>query len=538
MAFATLLLALGFVGTSLWTMNRQVLGLFHDEGIYVTLAKSLSEGTGLRLLNLPSTPVQTKYPVVYPYLLSWMWWLNPVFPDNIFLLKVINEVFFFAVLLLSGIWIHRHLNGNTTAVLLSVVLIGGNPGIFSVVNLPLSEILFLMFVLLALLGFDREEDDFPSSVSIFFLASIAALAYLTRTVGVAVIGAGFLHLLKSRRWRLLWVYSVTVLSFVVPWVWWQRSHAGDGVNSVLLHYYIAYDHQSPAFILIWSESLRALQILWGNLRYAFEGIGSLFLLDALPVLKYWLYSMVGIGFVVSLHKHTVFFWSFLFLYSFLILTWPWNPARFLLPLLPPLLLFLLRGVSTTQVFLTRYVQIPWFQRRVGFFVRLPFVGLLLINGIWLSLYLSENSKNSMRLWFGQQVSYEWQGFEETFTWIREHTKEGDVLATAYDPMYYLYTGRQAIRPWFYKPETYFYPYGHAAEDLGSPQEIKRELTTLGVRYLIIDPLDSTVARRTGPKLFEELLHSYGGQAQEVFVSSDGLHKVYTLPQRDEEETPS
>ena len=78
-----LLLSLVFCSLNLRRINNGIVGLFHDDGIYAVLAKALSKGMGYRLISLPSAPFQIKYPVIYPYLLSWAWWLNPSFPANI-----------------------------------------------------------------------------------------------------------------------------------------------------------------------------------------------------------------------------------------------------------------------------------------------------------------------------------------------------------------------------------------------------------------------------------------------------------------------
>ena len=67
-----------------------MLGLFHDDGIYAVVAKSLSDGAGYRIISLPTAPDQTKYPFLYSYILSWLWSLDPKFPDNIGLLKAAN----------------------------------------------------------------------------------------------------------------------------------------------------------------------------------------------------------------------------------------------------------------------------------------------------------------------------------------------------------------------------------------------------------------------------------------------------------------
>jgi hypothetical protein len=130
--------------------------------------------------------------------------------------------------------------------------------------------------------------------------------------------------------------------------------------------------------------------------------------------------------------------------------------------------------------------------------------------------------------YGSRVSYGWRGFVESFAWIRNNTQADALLATAYDPMYYLYTGRQAIRPALHRSASYFYPYGQASPDVGSIEEIKPQLEKLGVKYLIIDPLDGFAEGKATIKLLGELVSSYGARASNVFTSSDGKHKIYAL----------
>jgi hypothetical protein len=114
---------------------------------------------------------------------------------------------------------------------------------------------------------------------------------------------------------------------------------------------------------------------------------------------------------------------------------------------------------------------------------------------------------------------------ETFDWVRRNADAGDILATGYDPMYYHYTGRKAVRPGFHRPETYFYPDGQAAPDVGTAQEIKKQLDLLDVRYLIIDPPDGYVEG----DIFRDLLDVYSTPPELVFTSSDIKHKVDKLP---------
>ena len=48
-----------------------------------------------------------------------------------------------------------------------------------------------------------------------------------------------------------------------------------------------------------------------------------------------------------------------------------------------------------------------------------------------------------------------QGFSDTFEWIRNNTDESTVLATLYDPMYYLYTRRRRSNPVYISQEHTF-----------------------------------------------------------------------------------
>ena len=121
------------------------------------------------------------------------------------------------------------------------------------------------------------------------------------------------------------------------------------------------------------------------------------------------------------------------------------------------------------------------------------------------------------------------GFGETFSWIKQNTRSDDVLATAYDPMYYLYTGRKAVRPWIHHPETYFYPYRAATPDLGAVEEIRDSLNKLGVRFIVVNPLEGYSERVAAAELFANLLRSYDVKPELVFESSDGLHRIYALP---------
>jgi len=519
-----LLCLINFMG-----INTNILGLYHDDGVYAVVAKSLSEGNNYRIVSLPSSPPQTKYPFVYSYILSLIWSLNPSFPENISILKMVNVGLLFAIPLLGYLFYRKASEERGIDVLLYVFLLGGNWLIFSSTDLAMSDTLFLALTLLAATLCVHRNHQSPTLASTMLLAGVTALAFLTRQVGISLILAGILYFLTYRRYRNLFIYLLIVLALISPWIVWQLSHRMDTLDSRLLPYYLSYGFKSPAFMLIWFDPFQAMQIMWGNFRYLTESFDLVLRTHMLPGLRFLVFPLLIWGGYLSFRRQTVFLYSFLLVYLLLILTWPWHPFRFIIPLIPVALLFLFRGMQEAESVAAARVVHPGRKKLIRSLVRLPLAVILFLNLSWLVFYSQDHKEDSVRIGYGQRVPYGWEGFAETFAWVREHTQEEDVIATGYDTMYYLYTGRKAVRPWFFKPETYFYPYGKPTANLGAVHEIRKEIAALRVRYLIIDPLDGYAEKQAAEKLFDELVRSYGVKPELVFISSDLRHKIYSLP---------
>jgi len=64
-------------------------GIYHDDSIYLITARSLAQGHGYLIESLPAVLPQTKYPVLFPALLSLVWRMAPDFPANLPFLKLI-----------------------------------------------------------------------------------------------------------------------------------------------------------------------------------------------------------------------------------------------------------------------------------------------------------------------------------------------------------------------------------------------------------------------------------------------------------------
>jgi hypothetical protein len=300
------------------------------------------------------------------------------------------------------------------------------------------------------------------------------------------------------------------------------------VASILLEYYVAYKPESHAAVVVWSDLSKAVEIVWTNLRYAVESLDAAFFLGVVPGLRLVACLLFLVGIYQSLRERVGVHHLWMPLYVLIVVGWPWHPGRFMMPVIPVALLFLVRGAQAVERWL-RGMNAHWSARTVAWIPRIPTVMMALLVILWLGLYVRADPRLEVRPAWERHESY-WAGFTETFAWVRASTAANDILATAYDPMYYLYTGRQGVRPWLYKPSTYFYPYKRGFADLGDVDRIRQELDRLGVRYLVIDPLDDYAEEESSASHFEHLLESYPAKPELVFTSSDGRHWVYRLPQ--------
>lgn len=225
----TVLLAMG---VALWASRVYPVGIYHDDGVYVILAKALATGRGFRYLHLPGVPVATHYPPVYPLFLAALWRLMPAFPANIRLFLLAN-VAFVGVAAWYSQRIGRDVLGWTPAGAAAAALVG--TATFPMVllsGLVLSETMFTAGLLATLVagerliaGGSRQTDAETSTASAIAMGIAAGLLGLIRAHALAVAVALVLLLALRRRRRAALACTAGTLLVLVPWALWAHLHA-------------------------------------------------------------------------------------------------------------------------------------------------------------------------------------------------------------------------------------------------------------------------------------------------------------------------
>ncbi len=507
---------------SWWNLSPH-LGLFHDDGIYAVTAKALAEGRGYRLLSLPTNPVQTKYPPLFPLLLAAVWRLAPAFPQNVIALKLVGVACFAFTLAIAGELFRKVQSFRVwwkEAAFLAVC--GFNALSMSLTDFVLSDHAFATFVALAILVHADPPRGGARLRSVVFGALVAVASVMTRQAGVAVLLAGLVWAAMRGR-RALAIYGAIAAAYVVASMA-LRAHAAV-VSNPLLTYYTAYE--LPAMLRLARDVRVAVRIVLDNGAYALGTGATVMFFNVVPGGAFLFGGLTLVGIPRAVRSAGIFLPCFVALYLGQVLLYPFLPGRYLLPLVVPVMLCLMHGMSAVAEGLA-----PRVGSRDGGAVRVvahaPLALLVAACLVWTSTYARPSTATSTRVWFGGRTGYGWSGFEETFAWVRSQTASTDIVASAYDPMYFLYTGRVGVRPWFHQPWTYFYPRQKPSPDMGKAQDVQRALDQLGATVLIVDPLDGFVERPAAERLFKDLLALYGTRAVHVFSSSDGLHHVFRI----------
>ncbi|MGE0882415.1 MAG: glycosyltransferase family 39 protein [Blastocatellales bacterium] len=448
----------------------RIVGLFVDDAWYVLLAKSLATGQGYQLINSPSPGILPVYPPVYPFLLSLVYRLSPNFPDNVMLLKSVSIVAMFIVGWASYRYFTRDREWPHLLSLVCALTVALMPSlVFMATSSAMSECVFMMFQLLSMLAVEsavrnksRKAQFGNSAVG----GALAAIAFLTRSIGLAVIAAAFIYLLKDRKWKLAAVFALTVMVVAGPWMVYSRTHQPTSEQRteqggmIVQDYTTHFWQQRAGETSSGNISLGSLpERMWANaMKIAGNNIATIFVpafyrspkLSGEEALEkgsenrpfsYLLSLFLLLGFVLAIRrgmKMAELITAFTLLIT---CAWPWDTFRFLLPLMPFLLFYLLesfRGIRefAREKFQVKNVALDWRTLTIA-------AGLILALFVFDHVvYLSKRSDLSPAEYLPWRAIFEEN--EEALKWMREKTPKDVVIASLNPALVYLYTGRKTV----------------------------------------------------------------------------------------------
>lgn len=415
--------------------NRDVphFGVLQDDGLYFIAGKTIAQNSSYAIASLPGEPHQTKYPPLYPLLLSAAWRINPGYPANLPVAVLLSWLSFPLVLALAYRWCVRQ-RFQIPLVWLVVGLFALNPYVLFFVSNLGSEMLFMVFLLGAIVAI---EWNGQKGWRMPLLAGVlAAAGYLARTSGIALLPAAIAYYCWKKQARGgLW-FSLGMLPAVAGWAIWSRLHAAPGQDIVTVCY---TDYLGYQFLNVGWDNIA--HVLARNTGALLEAMGSLVFPQMMEgwlakVILWPLAVTMIVGCVRMVRQGYARLYALFGLVSVgMLLVWHYQPnQRFILPLAP----LLLAGFCFAMVELAAWVQ----QQNHGLAVRglAMVLALVLTGGLVLQIcmdvgvlpQLARNDRSNAR------------AYRSMYTWIAKNLPADANVLWQDDTALYLATGRHSV----------------------------------------------------------------------------------------------
>lgn len=451
------------LGLSIWGWFPP--GIWHDDGVYLLLGKALSDGHGLRYMGVAGAYPAPKFPPLFPGLLALLWSVAPAFPGNLILLSSANLLLLAVAAGVFVAYVTRIFRLPTPWVLGAAGLAWLSPALWRVAMVPLSEPLFILFSLLALWAGGRMEKGGGWGTRVLFVLAAMA-AFYTRTMGgvLILVGSGAL-ILRGRRKDGSMVLLVGAL-LALPWLYWSWAaarHIPEPLRDTLGPYgsWLAGEiSRAPGHYLSFLPA-NALHVVGRALSLLLPGFsGPTLWLGALllPVLFLGLWTLGRRSLLLPLTVVA---------YALVLLLWPFQDVRLMVPLLP--LLFLGVVVGFRVLFCSGVLTLGH---------RIP---LTLMSLTWALAVLAFSGYRLATGWPGEVYEVRSQALLRAVKAVQEKTEANAVVgAPELWAGIHLYTKRTVA------PSARFLPLSPHGPSWGLPEEQYRLWMAVGVTHLLVE----------------------------------------------------
>lgn len=425
------------------------IGEAYDDGRYIALAQSLAKGMGFSEIQVPGNPPESQYPPGWPLLLSTWWFIAPDFPANAFGFKLISALCALAFSAVNYGWMRWRGDGSVSSVPVTLLTLF-NPLVFGLATSAFSEMAYASFSVLALWLVERyARSDSSTWRGAIVPSLVAAWAMYVRSVGIVVALAAVVFLFFQKQRRKAFVFAALCFLWMAPW--FIRGALLPGNAWTYTQQFMLKSMEQPELGTVGMGELAVRVIL--NLRaYVLAGLPGALLPSQVPLTFVNLDGGLRVGspfpgsdillavlLAGGLIGQTLFRRAlvdiYVVIYLAMAMLWPWEPTRFVIPLIPFLYAYVLFEVGLFASALGRY-SLP---ARVIRTVALAALGLFIVANIGAQARLALDVRRSV------EPDVEWAARFRLYDWIKNNTPRTSVLAAINDTQVYLYTGRQTIR---------------------------------------------------------------------------------------------
>jgi hypothetical protein len=468
--FLSLILA-GYVASIVRLRPTNFFGATEDDSIYFSSAKALAEGRGYILPSVPGTPPATKYPILYPLILSAVWKLNPSFPDNLPWAIAVTVGFGFVYIVAGFVFLRRLQVLHDAEALLLTAFCTFHPVVLFYSASVLSDIPFAALALVAMLLADSMLEPNARARLAALCGIVTGLSLMMRMFGLAIVAGILLAAVVRRAWKQMLFFAAGVLPFFL-FIACRASLAARIVapvsnsDAATLGWVRAWAYYTNYFA-IWKVSVPNAQIFWAmisnNLGLLVQSPADFFLSPLLVsdskagralVLLVSVIAVAGLVRQAFLRGWAPFHFVMPF-YALMIVLWNYPDAtnRFLLPFCVLFVAGLWLEMRRILVLLRSkvFAGSKYSERFMAavFAVAMLFLGFgVIVN------YVNGHRRNLYAL--SRQRGTIVKSKQEAYRWLADHDCCSPVLAYE-DADVYLYSGRNAMRPLIFVTSSIYEP---------------------------------------------------------------------------------
>ena len=454
-ALIALLAALGTLAAGV-RFNDQLVGLTGDNAAYILLARALLTGQPYD---------NPEYPWGYPLALTPI--LAAVGPDNILAaipwMKLLSVLLFVASLPLIYLLFrtrHRHAPAFAATALFAV-----NDITLSYANDVMSEIPFICASFGALLFWqkkvaprlDEPEGPLPWR-DLATAGALLMLAYYIRTVGTALLAGATLLLLLYKRWKIALLLGAGFALAALPWVLFS---SGMGKLNYAGKFFLR-DPYDPTlgeissvgefFQRAWETALLYVQIIFPVMVVSPQVARY-----ALNVAALVMGVLLLAGFLSRLTRRVELPELYAMFFLMALFAWPWRADRFLLPVYPLLLHYIIEGAMRLWDWASRVTlrHSGATRSRAATMAAVALVVLAAMPYLWLAGSAATSNLGYLQ---GRTPpsghTPDWQRYFEACRWLGERSPPGSVVMSRKSTLTTIYAGRPSLLTPLIPPDDY------------------------------------------------------------------------------------
>ncbi|MBN1875657.1 MAG: glycosyltransferase family 39 protein [Anaerolineae bacterium] len=406
-----------------------------DNARYLILAKSLLTGRGYRNIGSLTPTYHTLATPGFPLLLAL---IMLVFGSNFVVIKIFMS--FLALLMFLVVYTLFKRKYDRSYAMKIAVIYAIMPVVFMYTRRIYSDIPFVLTSSLASIYIEyygKQQSHIIKNLSLSAL--LLVISFYFRPVALTLLLATIFWLLTKKMWKRASLLLLLVIIFILPWYYWVSR-----VNTTSVGHFSAFLPDESILYFIKRSVLNFMEysrLFTENILYfttkGFEHLGfseSFSLLSKSTIILMTIFILIG--FLDCLRKgieitevYTIVYTGVLLAYSFVI-------DRFIIPILPFIIHYCIRGVI---IFDNKAIQRVKLYKR--FLVKTESLFVIFV-------ILSSFTHIVARLYQEQHFSTFFPAYSNYYDiarWANKHLKSTAGVITDFPDFFYIYGGQRAIK---------------------------------------------------------------------------------------------